>query len=144
MKRSDFLKLSCTGCLLSAAGIAGVATLLESCSPKGGGSVYKAVMTDKKLPVPMAAVAKDKVTIVRGKGMDYDVAVHPLGEGKYEALLLRCTHFSNPLIVNGESYSCALHGSQFGADGAVKKGPASRPLQKLPCEVEGQNLVIHV
>ena len=144
MKRSDFLKLSCTGCMLSAAGFAGIGALLEGCSPKGSGSIYKGEVTDKKLLVPVSSLAKDKVTIVRGKGMDYDVAVHPVGEGKYEALLLRCTHFSNPLIVSGNSYSCALHGSQFGTNGEVTHGPASRPLQKLACEIDGQNLVIHV
>jgi len=125
MKRSDFLKLSCTGCLLGAAGLISVSSLV-SCSPAAGLAVYKAPVTDQKVAVPLAELATKNITIVRGKGMDFDIAVHKQADGTFEALLLRCTHFSNPLIANGNGYSCSLHGSEFDAAGKVKKGPAAK------------------
>jgi Rieske Fe-S protein len=144
MKRGEFLKLSCSGCLLGAAGLLSATSLLSSCTPKGGNALYKAAVTNKQMTVPLAQLALKPLTVVRGAGMEFDIAVHKTEEGKYEALLLRCTHFSNPLIVNGTTYTCALHGSEFDGKGKVKKGPASTPLAKLPCTIIGDNLIITI
>jgi Rieske Fe-S protein len=144
MNRGEFLKLSCTGCMLSAAGLLSVTQLL-SCAPGTGMHIYKAPVTDKTIAVPEAQVSNDAVTIVRGKGMDYDIALRRGTEaGTYEALLLRCTHFSNPVQPAGKDYVCNLHGSRFDAHGEVLNGPASTPLTHLPCTVAGGNVLIHV
>jgi|SRR5215217_3611940 len=143
MKRSEFLKLSCTGCLLGAAGLLSATSLL-SCSPATGLAVYKTPVTDKKMAIPLAQLALKEVTIVRGSGMEYDIAVRKTGDNAYEALLLRCTHFSNPLITTGKGYTCTQHGSEFDASGKVKKGPASVPLKQLKCMVVESNLVVNV
>lgn len=143
MKRSEFLKLSCTGCLLGATGLLSVANLL-SCSPAAGLAIYKAPVADKKMTIPLAQLALKEVTIVRGHGMEYDIAVRRQADGTYEALLLRCTHFSNPLIVNGNGYTCTQHGSLFDTSGKVKKGPASVPLKHLPCNIVATDLIVTV
>ena len=144
MKRSEFLKLSCTGCMLSAAGLLSVTELL-SCAPGTGAKIYKAPVADKTITVPEARVTADAVIIVRGKGMDYDIALRRSTEaGAYEALLLRCTHFSNPLQPSGKGYHCDLHGSEFDTRGKVLKGPAGKPLAQLQCTVAGGNILIHV
>lgn len=144
MKRSEFLKLSCTGCLLGASGLLSMTSLLSSCSPAAGGAVFKTAVTDKKMSVPLEQLSQKPVTIVRGSGMEYDVVVHKKEDGSYEALLLRCTHFSNSLVVNGNTYTCPLHGSEFDKDGHVRKGPASQPLKQLKCTVVETNLIINV
>jgi len=144
MKRGEFLKLSCTGCLLGAAGLLSASTVLMSFSPKGHSSVYKTKVVDQKMTVPLEELALRPLTIVRGADMDYDVAVHQNEDGSYEALLLQCTHFSNPLIANGASYSCTLHGSEFDLHGQVKKGPASQALTQLPFSIVDTNLIINV
>lgn len=144
MKRSDFLKLSCTGCMLGAAGLFSVTELL-SCAPGTGMNIYKAPVTDKTITVPEAQVGADAVLIVRGKGMDYDIALRRSAEdGLYEALLLRCTHFSNPLVQTGRGFHCNLHGSEFDRHGKVLKGPAGQPLAQLKCTVSNGNILIHV
>lgn len=143
MKRSEFLKLSCTGCLLGATGLLSVTSLL-SCSPATGLAVYKVPVTDKKMAIPLAQLQQKEVTIVRGSGMEFDVAVRRKEDNTYEALLLRCTHFSNPLITTGKGYTCAQHGSEFDAAGKVKKGPASLPLKQLRCTVVDTSLIVNV
>ncbi len=142
MKRSEFLKLSCTGCLMGAAGLLSAAGMLSSCSPKSGAAVFKTPVTDKKMSVPLAQLALNPVTIIRGSGAEYDVAVQKSADGTYVALLLRCTHFSNPLIRTGDGYACTLHGSEFSATGKVKKGPAAQSLTTLKCEIVNEILEI--
>ncbi len=130
--------------MLSAAGVLSVTELL-SCAPGTGMSIYKAPVTDHQLVVPEREVKAGAMTIVRGKGMDYDVALRR-GEqpGDYEALLLRCTHFNNPLQVAGDGFTCDLHGFRFDKHGTVLNGPASKSLTSLPCIVSGGNILIHV
>lgn len=143
MKRGEFLKFSCTGCLLGAAGVLSMTELL-SCAPGGGLNIYKSPVANNTVRVPEAQVLDGKLTIVRGKGLEYDVALRRISAGKYEALLLRCTHFSNPLTVAGKGFYCSLHGSRFDQDGQVVNGPASLPLTQLPCSVAGGDILIHV
>lgn len=144
MKRSEFLKLSCTGCMLGAAGLLSVTELL-SCAPGVGTKIYKAPVAGKIITVPETELSGDAITIVRGKGMDYDIALrHGAEAGAYEALLLRCTHFNNPLVQTGKGYQCNLHGSEFDTHGKVLKGPAARPLSQLQCTVSDGNILIHV
>jgi len=57
------------------------------------------------------------------------------------AYLLKCTHADAQLIPSGDSYHCSLHGSRFDLDGKVRKGPASKDLQRYPA-VESDGVVI--
>ena len=128
--------------MLGAAGLLSITELL-SCTPGIGTSIYKASVADKIIVVPETKVAGDAVTIVHGKGMDYDIALRRIA-GAYEALLLRCTHFSNPLQPSGKGYHCDLHGSEFDKGGKVVTGPASKALTVLPCTLQDGNILIHV
>jgi len=143
MKRGEFLKLSCNACMLGAAGLVSLTELL-SCAPAAGSAVFKTALSNGAISVPEAQVPAGKVTIVRAKGVDFDIAVRKVDGDAYEALLLRCTHFSNPLVQAGSGYQCNLHGSEFNSSGQVRKGPAAKPLRSLPCQLSEGNLIIHV
>jgi cytochrome b6-f complex iron-sulfur subunit len=55
-----------------------------------------------------------------------------------------CTHQGTPVAVpeNGVT-TCPNHGSEFDATtGAVKKGPATRPLVEVAIKVDGDNVVL--
>ncbi|OYO07011.1 (2Fe-2S)-binding protein [Enemella evansiae] len=62
--------------------------------------------------------------------------------GEFVGLSAFCTH--QGCIVSqlrGNTIVCGCHGSQFGLDGAVQKGPADKPLEKIPVRVEGDGIV---
>lgn len=146
MQRGEFLKLSCTGCILGATGIVSVLELL-SCASPAAISVYKTQVSEQSITVPESAVIPGKIVIIRAKGMDYDIALSKDTHSEaanYYALVLRCTHFSNPLQVSGKDFTCSLHGSRFDEHGKVLNGPASKPLAQLPCSVSNGNILIHV
>jgi Rieske Fe-S protein len=50
------------------------------------------------------------------------------------ALSLVCTHLGCTVTVTGDALSCPCHGSRFDRQGEVLKGPADRPLTRLPVE----------
>ena len=39
---------------------------------------------------------------------------------------------------------CSCHGSTFNSDGAVIRGPASRPLKSYPVKIEGESILVKV
>ncbi len=52
-------------------------------------------------------------------------------EGELHALSPRCTHLGCMVAWNSaeKSWDCACHGSRFDIDGAIRSGPATRPLE---------------
>jgi Rieske Fe-S protein len=61
----------------------------------------------------------------------------------FSALTTTCTH--QACTINGYSapvFQCPCHGSQFSADGAVVRGPATAPLRKYASSFAGDVLTI--
>lgn len=86
-----------------------------------------------------------------------DIAMYPLGSrtirsdipaviyndaGEIIAFSLTCTHLGCMVEENGEEFSCPCHGSRFGKDGQVLKGPAQKPLRRLHVEVQEDQALI--
>ncbi|HEV2166488.1 MAG TPA: Rieske 2Fe-2S domain-containing protein [Thermoplasmata archaeon] len=73
------------------------------------------------------------------------IAVFNLGTALY-ALNAECTHVRGPLDqgrIEGSVVVCPWHGSEFDlASGAVRRGPAVRPVARYPVRIENQKLVI--
>jgi cytochrome b6-f complex iron-sulfur subunit len=47
------------------------------------------------------------------------------------ALDLTCTHLGCTVAATPQGFACPCHGSRFGSDGGVLKGPAPRPMRRL-------------
>jgi len=118
---------------------------LPGCSPAA--SVYKtSVSPEKFISVPELLFLKSgDVQIIRPEGWIYDIALQKKDDGKFFALLLRCTHMDNQLSQDSGGYICHLHGSRFNTNGEVIKGPAERNLESLPAAPDGKgNIQINV
>jgi Rieske Fe-S protein len=139
MERRDFLKTTCSFCVLAGAALA--TGMLDSCSSL---PIYKTAMSDNKIAVPVSLFAQTNLQIIRPKQFEYDIALLKSNDGAYTAILLRCTHADNQLGLTGTGFVCTLHGSRFDKQGAVTKGPAQRPLKKYPAEIVSDNIIIHI
>lgn len=142
MQRRDFIKGTCRVCLLGAAGASLIN--LAACSPSIGIAVSKTQVTDNKVSVLIAAFEKTPLQIISPEKYPYEVAVQKEQDGTYKALLLKCTHYDNPIQQDGNGYSCSFHGSRFDKEGKVLKGPASEPLTQLKTSVTATEVFVHL
>ncbi len=67
------------------------------------------------------------------------------GAGETGALSARCTHAGCTVQwqnVPGKELHCPCHDSVFDARGAVKSGPAKKPLARLGVELQGKKAIL--
>ncbi len=72
------------------------------------------------------------------------IYVHRHGEGKYSAVLTRCTHLGCQAAPDQERIRCPCHGSEYSMDGRVLQGPAERALTRYATSVEGDEILVEV
>lgn len=137
MERRNFIK-QCGAIGLSCVGIS---LTLNSC--KGvhyvTGVINNNVIKISKLEFIMTKDSKSsfrKYIIVRAENLNFPIVVYRFSETDHKALLLRCTHQSYELNVNGDLISCAAHGSEFTNKGDVVQGPAEQSLQSFPINTD--------
>lgn len=81
------------------------------------------------------------IPVGSGKVVGDTVITQPTA-GVFEGFVARCTHAGCKLTsVTDGVLNCPCHGSQFGLDGAVLRGPAMTPLAPVAVKVQGAELV---
>jgi len=136
MRRREFIAAACVACC----GTGSLSALLSSCAPE---NIIEGETREGKIRVPLPFPGEGPVHIVRARDLPYDIALVTEAGGGIHALVLRCTHADNPLTVDGNGFSCSLHGSRFDAAGDVMHGPARRPLERLATAREEGAVVIY-
>ena len=58
------------------------------------------------------------------------------------ALDLTCTHLGCTVKGTPQGFACPCHGSRFGPDGSVRRGPAERPLARLAVARTGETVKV--
>jgi len=139
MQRREFIRKGCSLCLAASAGF--MMGSLSSCSSL---PVYKTVMEQNKISVPLSLFAENDLQIVRAKNSEYDIALRKEKDETYTALLMRCTHADNPLTATGNGVVCHLHGSRFDPEGQVIKGPAEKALHQYSTQLTSENIIITI
>ena len=87
----------------------------------------------------LAATAE--IPVGSGKVVGDTVVTQPTA-GVFDAFVARCTHAGCKLSsVTDGRLDCPCHGSRFGLDGAVLRGPAMTPLTPVAVKVAGGNVV---
>ena len=133
--------------LLAGAGIGLGATAIAACSGYGGkdaGSKDTAppASSSAGTPASPAVLAKtSQVPVGSGVIVD-DVVLTQPSAGVFKGLSTMCTHAGCAVsaVADGK-ITCPCHGSTFGLDGAVLKGPATKPLATVAVTVQGTDIV---
>ncbi|MEN4474270.1 Rieske (2Fe-2S) protein [Mycolicibacterium cosmeticum] len=131
--------------VLAGAGIGLGATAIAACSGYGGGR-GDAEPTGKKdaasaTSAPGVLATTSQVPVGSGVIVDDVVLTQPTA-GVFKGLSTVCPHAGCAVssVADGK-ITCPCHGSTFGLDGAVLKGPATKPLAAVPVSVHGQDIV---
>lgn len=145
MERKEFLKICGGACL----GAVGLSAILQSC-----GTAYYATgaMSSGKLQISKKDFIKAdkekpsvrKYVLVKPAASDFPIVVYRKSETSFTALLLRCTHQSNELNVNGDILTCSAHGSEFSNTGEVIQGPAEQKLTSYPVTTDENHIYIQL
>ena len=128
--------------VLAGAGIALGATAIAACS----GSGTKDATTTSASAAPTGGkpgVLAQTAQVPVGAGVIVgDVVLTQPTAGVFKGLSTECPHKGCAVsaVADGE-ITCPCHGSAFGLDGAVLKGPATKPLAPVAVTVQGEDIV---
>ncbi len=93
--------------------------------------VLHTTITNNTLLIPLSELEGKESLIVKSKSSEYDIAMIKQKSEEWKALLMMCTHQSNPVHFDGDSFRCKVHFSEFNKDGIPFSGPARKPLIAL-------------
>ena len=144
MNRKDFIKTCGAACM----GLTGV-LLLQNCKPA---KQVQATLKNNQLQIDKKefVIASENKTsyrrsiTTRPENSDYPIVIYRFSDTAYSALLLRCTHQSSELNLNGDIMTCSAHGSEFNNKGEVIQGPAEQKLQSFKVTSDEQTIYIHL
>lgn len=123
--RRDFLRLATRG-LLALSGALGLAGILRYFSYRPGPEKptrFELGLSSEYPPGSRTVVPEASAILIRGL------------DG-FQALSLTCPHLGCTVEATSAGFSCPCHGSRFGPDGAVLRGPAREPLRALRVELD--------
>jgi cytochrome b6-f complex iron-sulfur subunit len=138
--RRNFIKSSCTFCL-AATGVTAITTLLQSCATM---HVFNGTINENSISIPLTELFEKESLIVKAKNTSADIALIKMKTGEWRAVLMLCTHASNPISFYGTSFRCNVHFSEFNLDGIPQNGPAQKPLKILATEMKADQIVIRL
>jgi Rieske Fe-S protein len=138
MERRSFIKTSCALCLSASVGGL-LSSMMSSCASI---PIYTTTSIKDTIKVPASIFASTDIQIIHADNYEYDIALKKEADGSFLALVLQCTHASNPLTMAGDKFKCSLHGSTFNKQGAVTHGPAEYPLKRLTTKLSKSDIIV--
>ena len=125
--------------------VASGALALSGC---GGVMRLSGIVDDDRVTLPRADIEpmwERREPVVVALGPDSGaVILWPLDGGDARALGATCTHLGCGVRPSGEFLRCPCHGSTFGSDGRVVRGPAQRPLPVYPVHITDHTVEIRL
>ena len=148
--RREFCLNACQAASFVALGGA-LATILQGCSSNdplsSSGSLSKIQATAVNGTITLAIDTNSPLaTIGNAAQVQYGngtLLVVRMAQDTFAAVTAICTHQGCTIAGYGSQiYTCPCHGSQFDANGQVKKGPANSPLRKYQTGFANNHLTI--
>lgn len=142
--RRDFLKAAGSAAV-SGAAVGGAVMAAAGCHTNKARLLVRplqgGVVVLKAAEVPELAKAG---TPIRVKGPNKLALVWRDAGGVVRASSIECTHIGCDVEVatGGSHLYCPCHGSEYDNAGAVRKGPAKKPLQSFGVEERGGEIVV--
>lgn len=119
-----------------------VLTLLEGCATA---KIQKVSVVNKVISIDAALCNElQKVLVLRTDDLEYDVLLYYVSNANYSAVLLKCTHYDNPVFVNNKEVFCPSHGSKFDFTGKVLTEPATQSLKSFKVKLDNQTIKINI
>ncbi|MEN9346271.1 MAG: hypothetical protein RLZZ60_1740 [Bacteroidota bacterium] len=119
-----------------------VLTLLEGCATA---KIQKVSVVNKVISIDAALCNElQKVLVLRSDDLEYDVLLYYVSNANYSAVLLKCTHYDNPVFVNNKEVFCPSHGSKFDYTGKVLTEPATQSLKSFKVKLDNQTIKINI
>lgn len=130
--------LAGAGIGLAAAAVAACSSGSESPAPEASSA---SSAPESTAPAGDALATTAEVPVGSGVIVGEVVLTQPVA-GDYKGFSAVCTHTGCLLneIADG-TINCPCHGSKFSLDGAVVNGPASKPLEPVAIDVQGDSIV---
>ncbi|MEH2272310.1 MAG: ubiquinol-cytochrome c reductase iron-sulfur subunit [Nostoc sp.] len=136
MKRRDFINWVGLGLIASSLPVA-IAACSSQTTTTPASKDWQTVGTSADLDKTGQLLAKDSpagpVLVVGTSKAGTLTAVNPT-----------CTHAGCTVAwkADAKKFACPCHGSEYGADGKVQKGPATNPLKTYAAKIEGNSVVV--
>ncbi|NOT08377.1 MAG: Rieske (2Fe-2S) protein [Gemmatimonadales bacterium] len=101
-------------------------------------------VSGNRVLINKAEFGTGRFALVEAPGFPLPLYLYRGDGGGYSAVSTRCTHRGCQVEPAAEHLICPCHGSEYTNTGRVLKGPAQRPLQQFPVEIEGEHIVIEL
>lgn len=99
-------------------------------------------VSNEKIVVKKSDFGAHPFVLVKVVSQPAPVYVGRLENGKYNALLLQCTHRACEVRPVGKEFHCPCHGSVFNNSGAVLESPAERPLKQFEVSEDAEKIYL--
>ncbi len=120
-------------------------------SAVGAGALLRWLIAPAAAEAHKIAVPLAKLAMLESEGGSVVIKVHDKqlllvrdSVSTVRALSAICTHRHCTVAYQAADHriQCPCHGSRYGLDGHVIRGPAPRPLEAYPAELDGEQIIV--
>lgn len=131
---------------------AAVTAEIAACATTG---IYRAAIDNGSVSIELSELAalmgEGNAAIISALGLEEPILIlrhdagdlAPVDEAPFTAIGSRCTHLGCRVRPTGQVLTCPCHGSAFGLDGHLLRGPAQKPLNRYRLEIHEGRLTVH-